>query len=69
MCCAVLSVDLFKLVKFALLTVEELHDGHACNVFLEEGIQVGHSIADIVEGYLDFFLKHIGGNYQKRECA
>ena len=62
----VLAVDFFEFLVFSFFPIKKLHDGHPSNVFLQEGIQVGHGIAHVVEGDFDFFLKYVGGDHQKR---
>ncbi len=48
--------EFFMLYTFA---TKYLHDVHACDMLLHEGIEVGNGIAHFVEGYFNLFFENI----------
>src|SRR5690606_19073387 len=58
-------VDRLELPELIFLASENLNDVHARDVFLHKGVQVGHGIANVVEGNFDLFFKDVCTDQEK----
>ena len=65
----VVAVALDEFLAGALLAVEDLHDAHAGDVFLQEGVDAGDGGADAAVGVANELAKYVSDQQDQRQGA